>query len=99
MINEEVKMIVAETVKEYVKRQPPQKPHKMEFSKKLMIVTSVIYALSWIMAAYSLFVKGEIPFELLQYANILYGASVVSYCGKTAYENKAKIDKWGGDGV
>jgi len=72
--------------------------NKMEFSKKLIIFTSAIYLISWIMAAYSLFVLGEIPFELLQYANILYGASVVSYCGKAAYENKAKIDKWGSSG-
>lgn len=94
--NAECKKIIAEVIKEI---QVPQKPRKMEFSKKLVLFTSAMYLISWGMAAYYLVVNGEIPWELIQYANLLYGASVVSYCGKSAYENKAKIDKWGGDGV
>ena len=97
--NKECKQLIAEVIEERLQSMPPPKPRKMEFSKKIMLFTSAIYLISWGMAAYYLVVNCEIPWELIQYANLLYGASGVSYCGKSAYENKAKIDKWGGDGV
>lgn len=76
-------------------KQKTCKPSRMEFSKKLMIFASVMFSLTWAVAVYSWFMYSEIPLDLLQYASWLYGATFVSYCGKTAYENKEKI-KGGG---
>jgi len=95
-MNQDLKRIINETIKEYTERQPQYQSHRMEFSKKLIVFTSFIYGLSWIMAAYSLFILGEIPWELIRDINLLYGASCVSYYCKSAYENKPKIEKWGG---
>ena len=72
---------------------------KREFSKKLMIFASVMYAATWLVAVFSWFHLGKIPWELIQNASWLYGATFVSYCGKSAYENKPKIEGWGGGGV
>ena len=68
---------------------------KMEFSKKLMLFMSLIFAATWGLAVYSWIVGGEFPWELVEFVNLLYGASFVSYCGKSAYENKYKIEQGG----
>ena len=73
------------------------KPRKMEFSKKLIIFATVIFAASWLIAVFSWFSMGEIPSYLLQYAHLLYGGCCVSYYCKSAYENKPKIERRGGD--
>jgi len=95
-----VKQMIFETMREMQSRptQPrPASSPKMEFSKKLIMFTSMLYTAALIMAAFSWIYFGEFPQELMQYASWLYGATVVSYCGKSAYENKAKIEKRGGD--
>ena len=64
-----------------------------EFSKKLMIFASVVYALTWVMAVISWFAIGEVPQELMLYTTGLYGSVFAVYGGKSAYENKPKIEK------
>ena len=98
MTDLDVKQIVAGVLREANISKPPilNNKEKIEFSKKLMIFVSLIFALTWCVAVFSWIVSGELPGELLEFVNWLYGASFVSYCGKSAYENKCKIDK-GGD--
>ena len=93
----DVKAIVAEVLKEAYAHKPPIKhiKQKMEFSKKLMIFLSLIFATTWGLAVYSWFAGGEFPWALVEFVNWLYGASFVSYCGKSAYENKCKIEQGG----
>ena len=95
----DIKSIVVEVLKEANIPKPPiqQIKQEMEFSKKLMIFVSLIFAATWCVAVFSWIVSGELPGELLEFVNWLYGASFVSYCGKSAYENKYKIDKGGGE--
>jgi len=84
--------IITEIITKTVKALQAQ-PKKLEFSKKLMIFALVIYAASWIVAAVSWFYLEEFPSELMQYGSIAYGVIIAAYCGKSAYENKSKIEK------
>ena len=71
----------------------------MEFSKKLMIFASAMYAATWAVVVAAIFRAGEVPWELFEALSWVYGAAVACYCGKTAYENKAKIqggENWKG---
>ena len=79
--------------------QPPIRKikKKMEFSKKLMVFTSVIFAATWAFAVCAWLAGGAIPWELVEFVNWLYGATFVSYCGKSAYENKYKIETGRGE--
>ena len=67
----------------------------MEFSKKLIIFASVMYVMTWIVIVVSIFCADEPPWELMEMLSWVYGAAVVCYCGKSAYENGFKI-KGGG---
>ena len=69
----------------------------MEFSKKLIIFASAMYAVTWAVTVASIFLAGEPPWELLEALSWVYGAAVCCYCGKAAYENGHKI-KGGGCG-
>ena len=69
----------------------------MEFSKKLMIFASVMYAASWIVTVAAIFFAEEPPWGLIETLSWVYGAAVCCYCGKAAYENGHKI-KGGGRG-
>jgi len=73
-------------------KEPTERP-RLEFSKKIMILATVIFAASWLIAVFSWFFMGEIPAYLLRYSHLLYGAGCASYYCKTAYENKPKIEK------
>lgn len=73
------------------------KYRKIEFSKRLMIFATVIFALSWVIAVFSWFYAGEIPVYLLRYSHLIYGACCASYYCKTAYENKPKIEGKGSE--
>ena len=90
MNDNDIKAIIAEVLKEM--NIPKQ---KMEFSKKLMIFASLIFAATWGLAVYAWIVGGEIPLKLIEIVNWLYGAVFVSYCCKSAYENKCKIERGG----
>ena len=68
----------------------------MEFSKKLMVFASLMYAATWAVMAISIFGGGEPPWELMQSLSWVYGAAVCCYCGKSAYENGNKIKGKGG---
>ena len=65
----------------------------MEFSKKLIIFASIMYVATWIVIVISVFRVDEVPFELMEMLSWVYGAAVVCYCGKSAYENKYKVSK------
>jgi len=97
MTDLDVKQIVAGVLREANILKPPIQHIKqeMEFSKKLMIFVSLVFALTWCVAVFSWIASGELPGELLEFVNWLYGASFVSYCGKSAYENKYKIEQGG----
>ena len=71
-------------------KEPTKRP-RMEFSKKLIILATVIFAATWVIAVFSWFYFREAPAYLLRYSHLLYGASCCSYYCKTAYENKQKI--------
>ena len=73
-------------------KEPKERP-RMEFSKKLMILSTAIFAATWIIAVFSWFYFGEVPGYLLRYSHLLYGACCCSYYCKTAYENKPKIER------
>ena len=68
---------------------------KMEFSKKLIIFASAMYAATWAVMVTSIFRDGEPPWGLMESLSWVYGAAVCCYCGKSAYENRAKIDGGG----
>ena len=67
----------------------------MEFSKKLIVFASVMYAATWAVIVVAVFRAAEPPWELMQSLSWAYGASVCCYCGKSAYENGAKIKESG----
>ena len=97
MNESDVKQVIAEVLREVKIAKPPIRhiKQKMEFSKKLMIFVSVIFAATWGIAVYSWIAGGEFPWQLVEFVNWLYGACFVSYCGKSAYENKCKIERGG----
>ena len=64
----------------------------MQASKALILFATVMYALTWIVAVFSWFSSGTLPDELMKYTTYLYGAALAIYGGKSAYENKAKIE-------
>ena len=67
----------------------------MEFSKKLILFASIMYAMTWAVIVTSIFRAEEPPWELLEALSWVYGAAVCCYCGKAAYENGHKIKNGG----
>ena len=65
----------------------------MEYSKKSMIFTQVMYTATWIVAVFSWLMWRQFPFDLVQYVTLIFGANYGVYCVKTCVENKAKIEK------
>ena len=63
----------------------------MEFSKKLIIFASIMYLATWIAVVAAVFGAGDPPWQLVESLSWVYGAAVACYCGKSAYENGAKI--------
>jgi len=79
------------------KMQKPPKPHKMEFSKKLVLaffifcgILSVVFVVMW-------YLTGEWPQEIFEAVLYPLAVAIFGYLCKSAYENKPKIEKWGGD--
>ena len=62
-----------------------------DFSQKIIVYASVMYALTWAVAVGSWFVSGATPEKLLEYSTALCAAEFVVYGGKAAYETKARI--------
>ena len=60
----------------------------LEFSKKLMISTSVIFILTWLAAIVSWFLYKELPIELLWFASLPFTVSAGCYYCAEAYEKK-----------
>ena len=65
---------------------------KIVASRFIMYIFSIVYVAILGISTYSWLVIGEFPVELVQYASIAYGISFGAYCGKSGYENKAKIE-------
>ena len=82
----EIQAIVIQTVRECSAAPPP----KMEFSKKLIIWAFIYFALFGIVSVVLWVVLGDWPREI---AAFFLGPvlCLISYMGKSAYENKAKI--------
>ena len=72
-------------------------PGRMEFSKILLIFASVMYVATWAVIVISIFRADETPWQLMEMLSWVYGAAVVCYCGKAAYENGSKIKSRGGE--
>jgi len=87
----ELQSVLLGALKEYL--GPKAIRSKMEFSKKLIIGASFFYGLMCIVALISWFIVGDWPREIIEYFSWPFGAAIVSYMGKSAYENKAKIQK------
>ena len=68
----------------------------MEFSKKLIVFASIMYMATWFVIVVAIFRAEKPPWELMEMLSWVYGAAVACYCGKSAYENKAKIKERGG---
>ena len=63
-------------------------------SKCIMYFASLIYFLTWCVAAYSWLLDGSFPDELVRYTSVLFGVAFGAYCCKSAYEHKAdKVGK------
>ena len=71
----------------------------LEFSKKLMVFPSAVYLATWGLAVASWLTTGEVPQELMLYTTGLFGSAFAVYGGKSAYENKPKIEKGRGGGA
>ena len=63
----------------------------MEFSKRLIVFASIMYTATWAVIVISIFLANEPPWQLMENLSWVYGAAIVCYCGKSAYENGAKI--------
>ena len=72
---------------------------RLEFSKKLMVFASVVYSATWALAITSWLTMGEVPQELMLYTTGLFGSAFAVYGGKSAYENKPKIERGRGGGT
>lgn len=60
--------------------------HRLEFSKKIIIFASVIYALTWVVMVVSWFLYRDFPMEIKEFTTYIYGVAIAFYFGKSAYE-------------
>jgi len=68
---------------------------KMEFSKKQITGACAFYFVICIIALASWFIIGDWPEEIILRLVWPFGATIIGYMGKSAYENKYKIQKGG----
>jgi hypothetical protein len=71
-----------------IRREKP----RLQFSKKLMIFSCVIYGGTWIACIVSWFWQGVFPEDLKTMATWLFGATFAFYEAKSCIENKSKIE-------
>ena len=62
---------------------------RLSTSKFILYFASMIYLLTWCVAAYSWATDGTFPDELVRYTSALFGVAFGTYCCKSAYEHKA----------
>jgi len=65
---------------------------RMQFSKKIVIFASVVYAVILTVCVVSWFMYREYPVDFKENATWLYGAALAFYNAKACIENKCKID-------
>jgi len=88
----EVKKAVIETLNALDERRV-RHPPRMEFSKKLILGALIFIGLAYIASVLSWFLIGDWPREIAEFFVWPFIAGIVSYMGKAAYENRAKIQK------
>ena len=68
------------------------KKPKMEFSKKLIIGALFFIGLLCVISLLSWFLFDKWPREIVEHFSWPFVAAIVSYMGKSAYENRPKIE-------
>jgi len=81
-----------ELARSHTPPRPIDRKKSMEFSKKLMILTMIIFTGTWIVAVISWFMLETFPSELVAWVSGVTGFEVVFYMHKSKIENKAKIE-------
>jgi len=71
------------------------KPSKMEFSKKLIIGFFSFCCATGLILIFIWYLTGDWPAEIIQNVLVPLAATVIGYCCKSGYENRAKIEKGG----
>ena len=84
----EIKKAVTEAMAARQSRYPP----RMEFSKKFLIAAFIFIGIFCAISTVSWFLIGDWPKEIAEFFVWPLIVSVVGYFGKTAIENKAKIE-------
>ncbi len=78
---------IVQAVRDATKK--PKQP--LEFSKKLALVVTGLFFLTWVVAWFSWFTKGELPSELLEFITIPFCTVITGYFAKSGFENNSKI--------
>jgi len=65
----------------------------MEFSKILMCIFTVMFVGVVLASIVSWFARGEVLYDLLNQVWLPYSMALAAYYGKSAYENKPKIER------
>jgi len=94
MDSKEIKRLMQEALQENGYRPQYGKPKKkkVEFSKKLILGASIFVGLFCIVSVASWFIIGDWPREIAEFF-IWPFIGIASYNAKTAFENRAKIQK------
>ena len=87
---DEWKEVIVEALMDYETMAKPKK--EMEFSKKLILGTLVFIGLICIFSILSWFFVDDWPREIVEFFVWPFIVGVTGYMGKSAYENKAKIN-------
>ena len=99
---EELKVIIVETVRacndenNHTAHYRKSKAKKMEFSKKLILGALFFIGALCVLSLLSWFFTGDWPQEIVEYFAMPFVSGMICIAGyfcKSAYENKAKIEK------
>ena len=99
MTPDEIERMVSRVVQRQVAVQTTQTKNreKLEFSKCIMIISTIIFTGTWIVAVVSWFLWRDFPSGLIIFISLGYCLESSAYMGKSAYEYKAKINNtWQG---
>jgi hypothetical protein len=70
---------------------------KIDFSKKLAIMITVIFALTWAIGWGMWLVRGTLPTEMLDYITMPFSVVITGYFAKAGVENYTKINVKGNE--
>lgn len=74
------------------KRRSPVKKKKYEFSKKLAVMVSALFILTFIVAWVAWFLTGELPVDMLTFVAAPFSVVITGYFAKAGVENYQKIN-------